>query len=208
MKETILFIGPHPDDIEISCGGSLSYFSKEYYTVCIYLTKGEMGGDPIIREEESKLSCDILGADKIIFGNFRDTCIPYNIETISFLEQQYNRYKPSIIFIPSSKDSHQDHRKTNLSCKAAFRKANRILEYETSSVDNNYNPVFFIDISEFIEIKEKALKMHKTQMHKNAMDYKAIINLSSFRGRQVNVNNAEAFEIVKYLYDNYSNTST
>lgn len=60
----LLAVGAHPDDIEISCGGTLARASAEGYRVAILdLTRGEMGtnGDPETRAEEASRAAGILG---------------------------------------------------------------------------------------------------------------------------------------------------
>ena len=64
MKLDILAIAAHPDDIELSCSGTLASHRDKGYSVGILdLTKGEMGtrGTPEIRLQESEVSAKILG---------------------------------------------------------------------------------------------------------------------------------------------------
>ena len=63
MKADILAIGAHPDDVELSCSGTIAKeISAGKKVVIIDLTKGELGtrGSEKIRELESKKAGDIL----------------------------------------------------------------------------------------------------------------------------------------------------
>lgn len=83
----VLFIGCHPDDIELGCSGTICHFLKKgYEVICVFLTKGERGGDPTVRVRESIEACERLGvrSRNIIFGNFKDTQVPESHETITF----------------------------------------------------------------------------------------------------------------------------
>jgi len=41
--------------------------------------------------------------------------------------------------------------------------------------------------------------MHKSQKEKTYMNYRSMLNLASYRGRQANIEAAEAFEVVRYV---------
>ena len=56
MKVDILAFGAHPDDVELSCGGTLHKAVQEGKVVAVIdLTRGELGtrGSAKIREEEA-----------------------------------------------------------------------------------------------------------------------------------------------------------
>lgn len=65
-KVDILAIGAHPDDIELSCGGTLAKLISEGKKVAIVdLTQGELGtrGTPEIRHQEATEAARILGVE-------------------------------------------------------------------------------------------------------------------------------------------------
>ena len=64
MKINILAIAAHPDDVELSCAGTLiAHKDKGYTTGVIDLTRGEMGtrGTPEQRIEEATEAGKIMG---------------------------------------------------------------------------------------------------------------------------------------------------
>ena len=66
MKLDVLAFGVHPDDVELSCSGTLLIEKKSGKKIGIIdLTKGELGtrGTALTREEESKESTRILELD-------------------------------------------------------------------------------------------------------------------------------------------------
>ena len=66
MPVDVLAIAAHPDDVELTCGGTLaSLKSRGYRFGIVDLTRGEMGtrGTPEIRETEAKRAAQILGAE-------------------------------------------------------------------------------------------------------------------------------------------------
>jgi LmbE family N-acetylglucosaminyl deacetylase len=62
-----------------------------------------------------------------------------------------------------------------------------------------FSPTYFVDISKCVKKKWKALQCHISQKDKRYVAYGSTVSLSSFRGSQVGVPVAEAFEVVKYL---------
>jgi LmbE family N-acetylglucosaminyl deacetylase len=60
----MLAISPHPDDVELCCGGLIAKMTKKGYKVgMVDLTRGEMGteGTAEIRLQEAKKAAQILG---------------------------------------------------------------------------------------------------------------------------------------------------
>ena len=199
-NKNIIAIGAHPDDIELGCGGTISYLSDRGYNVfCIFVTKGEVGGDPIIRQRESKAACDILGAKEVIFGDFIDTEVPNSRDLITFLEKFATDKKPEMVFIPNENDTHQDHRNLSLSCLPAFRKSPTILSYESPSTTSAFIPQFFFNIEAQLPKKKLCLEMHQTQKERDYLEWKAMLSLASYRGNQCGSLYAEAFESVRVL---------
>lgn len=74
-----------------------------------------------------------------------------------------------------------------------------MLAYETPRVTSAFSPNYFVDISRCVESKWNALKCHTSQKSKRYLAYESMVNLASFRGSQVNLRAAEAFEVVRYV---------
>lgn len=199
-SDVIIACGAHPDDVELGCGGTLRAATKlGKRVIAVFLTKGEMSGDPKVRCEESKEALAILGVKDVYFGNFPDTEIPNTHSVLEWLETFYTKYKPETILTHSVNDMHQDHRQVGWLSMAAFRNATRILAYETPRVTAAFAPTYFVDVSDSIKDKWKALRCHISQNEKRYLTYESMINLTSFRGGQVNLSFAEAFEVVRYV---------
>jgi LmbE family N-acetylglucosaminyl deacetylase len=199
--DVILAVGAHPDDIELGCGGTLyKAVQRNAKVIAVFMTKGEKSGEIETRTEESLMALGSLGVTEVYFGDFPDTEIPNNHETIAFLEKFAIKYKPDIVFTHTVNDLHQDHRQVGWLSMAAYRNIPKILAYETPRVrPAQFLPNYFIDITSCVDRKWAALKCHISQQQKRYLAYESTVNLSSFRGSQVGVEAAEAFEIVKYL---------
>ena len=194
----VLAIGAHPDDIEFGCGGTIVLYSKnKHQSYFLVLTNGGKGGDPKLRRKEAIKSSKILGVKKIFFGDLIDTQVSYDISTITVIEKVINKVKPDIILTSSAKEIHQDHCNTALSTFAAARYIPTVLSYELPSTQQNFLAQYYIDISKSIELKMKALKEHRSQMHKLYFSTEAIFGLAKFRGNQIKTKFAEAFEVFR-----------
>jgi LmbE family N-acetylglucosaminyl deacetylase len=202
---TVLAIGAHPDDMELGCAGTLASHSlrgdKVYLLV---LTRGEASGDPVIRERECRESAKVIGASDLFMGGLPDTGVCDGRETIDVIGSILSNVKPDIIYAPSSKDTHQDHRNAGCAVLSACRRCRVILLYEGASTQRDFNPQVFVDITDTFQTKLNATRVFGSQagnhgMYSKAM--KAVEGLAKFRGYQAGVDVAEAFEVGKFIFE-------
>ncbi|MFH1415973.1 MAG: PIG-L deacetylase family protein [Elusimicrobiota bacterium] len=206
MKESILAIAPHPDDIEIGCGGTLLKLAGRYDIHLLILTKGRIGGEGRVKEQEA--SAAILNASKIWWGEYEDTQIPYTRECIDFFEKTINEIDPAIIFINYYRDTHQDHRATANNLQSATRYRRNVLFYEVpTSID--FTPTVFMDIRDVWERKKELLKAHESQINATRVEGLSILDSAEscaiFRGYQSRVKYAEAFMPLRLSLDSCLN---
>lgn len=199
-SKLVMAVGAHPDDIELGCGGTLCQaVLHNIKVVAVFMTKGEQSGKAEERMKESAEALRILGVKEVFFGEFRDAEIPNSHEAIDFLEKFSIDKKPDMVLTHTVNDIHQDHRMVGWLSMSAFRNVPKILAYETPRVTPSFSPHYFLDISNCINDKWKALQCHMSQKTKRYLTYESMVNLASFRGSQVGVRAAEAFEVVRYL---------
>ena len=199
-SDVVLAVGAHPDDIELGCGGTVSAASKlGKKVIAVFMSKGEHSGDPEVRHNESIEALSLLGVKEVYFGDFPDTEIPCSRQAIDFLEAFYTKNKPETILTHTVNDIHQDHRQVGWASVSAFRNAPRLLAYETPRVTPAFSPTYFVDITNCVNDKWTALKCHLSQKTKRYITYESMVNLASFRGSQVSLPAAEAFEVVRYV---------
>lgn len=195
--DRILAIGPHPDDIELGCFGTLAkYKAKGAEVAFVVLTYGGAGGETETRKQESLASAKLLDA-KIYYGELIDTQITDGVGTIKVIEDAINEFKPTIVIVNSPNDTHQDHRNASLAAVSAARFVPTVLFYQTPSSSRSFNPKLFIDITEFIDKKMNAVNIHKSQGENVYMADRAVRGLAEFLGFQVykGGKNFEGFEI-------------
>jgi LmbE family N-acetylglucosaminyl deacetylase len=203
VKLKVLAIASHADDIALGCAGTIAKHVKAHDEVfLLILTRGEEGGDPKMRTEETVKSAAVLGIPQknVHFGNLPDTKMFENLrKAILEIESATDKYNPFRVYTSSSKDRHQDHVATAMAAKAACRKVHQILAYETPSTLVEFSPQAFVDISETLSLKIKSIRMHQSQSRKVYMKAEAARGLARFRGLQAGVKAAEAFEVYRMI---------
>jgi len=185
MKLDLLAFGVHPDDIELSCAGTLLVEKKIGKKVGIVdLTQGELGtrGTAQTRKEESENSAVILGVDirenlEMADGFFRN-----DEENQRKIIKVLRKYRPEIILCNAPDDRHPDHgRSAQLVNDAAFLSG--LIKIETNDEHGNsqeawrpkyvfnyiqdiyFNPDFVIDITEVFDKKIEAIDAFSTQFY-------------------------------------------
>lgn len=203
-----LFIGAHPDDVEIGCLGTINRHVRNKDKVFVMVvTDGERGNGNPKKYDRLRESIGCLGqvgvskshviplhlpdtglfkSRDLLFDKIENFCLKENVDTI---------------YVSSEKDYHQDHVVIFDETVRAARMVPNLLRYEsTSSTLPTFSPNLFIDISEFIDEKSKLLKSHQSQNGKHYLKDGAVKALAKFRGNQVKSPGfAEAFEIFRMV---------
>jgi len=204
--KVVLAVGAHPDDIELGCSGTLARHKANGDKVyLLVLTKGEASGNIKVRENECRKAAKILGVDRLFFGGLEDTKVDDGRETIDVIEKVVNEVKPDLMYAPSRKDAHQDHRNTGHATLSAGRRCNMILFYEGASTQKDFVPQVFVDIKNAFNLKRKVIHAFGSQLNGKRKGYaiaaKAIVGLAQFRGYQAGLDLAEAFEVGKFIFE-------
>lgn len=204
--KVVLAVGAHPDDIELGCSGTLARHKMNGDKVyLLVLTKGEASGDIKLREKECREVAEMLDADRLVFGGLEDTKVHDGRETIDVIEHVVNEVKPDIIYAPSCKDTHQDHRNAGHATLSAGRRCKMILQYEGASTQRNFVPEVFVDIKDTFELKKRLIRLFGSQLNGHNGQYSraanALTGLASFRGYQAGLSVAEAFEVGKFIFE-------
>ena len=226
MSKNVLLIFAHTDDETIACGGTIKKLVKNNYKVyAMSFTDGvssRQTGVKKLKIEKEKRFRNAFKAAKILGFNWIENLdYPDNeLDKISLLnlvkeiEKVKKKIKPKIVITHNISDLNVDHRKIAESVITAFRpkyneKTLKILfseipsatDYRSLKNKNVFSPNHFVDIEKEIYTKISALKCYKSEMLKypNSRSIKGIENLAKFRGNQVGMKFAEAFEIFRSL---------
>ncbi len=182
MSVDILAIGAHPDDIEMTIGGTLAKLRDRGRSLAIAdLTRGEMAtrGTPETRAEEAAAAADALGAVERTNLDLGDGWLQDTMEARTRVIELIRRVQPTIVFANYWDDVHPDHRATgeivrNVMYPVGF--ANfpaqgppcRPREFLFFMQHWPFNPSFIIDISESFHRKMEAVRCYQSQLHNPA----------------------------------------
>ncbi len=197
----ILAIWPHPDDIELWCFGTMCKFANEWHDVhFLVLSKGEWWTEKWNRVKEAKKSSELLKC-KLHLEDLPDRYMSHWAETISVIEEYVKSIKPDIVFIPSWKDIHQDHRAVHEASMVAVRLIDEIYIYQAPSTTTEFNPNVYFDITNYVDLKHKAVKIHSSQWWKVYMAERAVQWLAEYRAFDIFRNDKymEAFEAFRIV---------
>lgn len=196
-----LFVGAHPDDFELACGGTVAMLVDAGHEVRgITMSHGHEGGNSGTRLDEAREGAKFLGMASLEIHDFPDTTLhSVEREMTLVVEQAIDEFEPDVIFTHSAHDQHQDHASVHASVLRAARFQSSILCFESPSVTRLFDPSVFMDITRYLDVKVRAVQVHRDQSGKPYMTAQRIKGLAAFRGAQAKVSAAEGFEPVRLL---------
>jgi len=185
MQLDILAFGVHPDDVELSCSGTLLASIHQGKKVGIVdLTRGELGtrGSAEIRDREAADAAKILGVHHRENLRMADGFFTHSEENIRKIIVVLRKFRPSVILANAVEDRHPDHgRSAKLVADAAFLAG--LQKIETVDEDGNpqqafrptqvfhyiqdrvLTPDFVFDVTPFYEKKMESIRAYTTQFY-------------------------------------------
>src|SRR6202795_2682755 len=112
MKLDLLAIGPHPDDVELTSGGTLLKMAEEgYRTGILDLTQGETGtrGTPETRLREAARAGKILGVKVRRNLGLPDAHLRVCDEQKVAIDEVLREFEPRTVILPYWEGRHPDH---------------------------------------------------------------------------------------------------
>jgi LmbE family N-acetylglucosaminyl deacetylase len=206
----VLAFAPHADDVEIGMGGTIARLVDNNYNVkvinLIIPCEDKLGiGSDIakkIRWIEAEKASEILGVQMDVL-DLDPYSFAYSREMTKLFDTMIRDFDPGHVFMTWEHDSHQDHQALAKIIYGATRKNScSLYMYETmipgGISTNSFRPQMFVDISDQISKKKDSIDAYESVFGNNTMS-DAIIGRASFRGSQIGVEYAEAFEVVKEI---------
>ena len=178
MKQTdCLAFGPHPDDIELFCGGLLVKIKKQGYTTGVVdLTRGELStnGSVETRQAEADEASRILGLDLRQNLGLADGYLESTPTNRRSVIEVIRSLRPQICLIPYWEDRHPDHQAAARLLERAIFDAG-LIKIKTGEeayrpeiilyymLHQFFTPSFIVDISEEMEYKMAAIRAYVSQ---------------------------------------------
>lgn len=184
MKLDILAFAAHPDDVELSCSGTLMRHVDQGKRVGIIdLTAGELGsrGSAALRLQEVEVASNIMRISVRENLFFRDGYFENDeVHRLRIIEC-IRKYKPEIVLANAPSDRHPDHgRAAKLVVDAAFysglvkittdidgqpQEAHRPRAVYHYIQDRMLTPDFVVDVTPYVSRKIEAIQAFKTQFY-------------------------------------------
>ena len=184
MKLDVLVFAAHPDDAELSMGGTIAKFTSNGLSVGVVdLTKAELStrGDVMTRSRETAEASKVLKLKVRENLGIKDGGIIINQENLKKVIVLIRKFNPSILFAPYFNDRHPDHiDASNLAKRAVF--SSGLEKFKTSLSGKSqkayrpkkifyymqtyvFEPSFIVDISDYFPLKMEAVQKFKSQFH-------------------------------------------
>jgi bacillithiol biosynthesis deacetylase BshB1 len=179
-KLDVLAIGPHPDDVELGCGGTLALAARQGRRVGIlHLTRGERGtrGTAEQRLAEAEQAAAALGAVELAFLDCGDGALRCGEPEEDALIEVLRTWRPELVLGPPRHDRHPDHERGHrLVAAAAFysglraRGSRAMAAHRPAAVfsymqHHSFEPSFVVDVTAVWEAKMAALAAYRSQLY-------------------------------------------
>jgi LmbE family N-acetylglucosaminyl deacetylase len=220
-----MVITPHPDDMEIGCGGTLAHWAKQGTEVYVVLcTDGASGSSDRsmdserlrkLRNQEELDACRALGVKELVTLNYPDGGLEDTEDFLRDAVRAIRKLRPEVVLCQDPyrrQHQHRDHRKAaTVALDAVYpyardhlhfselaneglepHKVGTVLMWAADEQDT------FIDISDAIEEKVKALLCHKSQIRSEWEGGQFLREMGRRYGLRSGYDFAEAFRSVYF----------
>jgi LmbE family N-acetylglucosaminyl deacetylase len=220
----IFVVAAHPDDEMLGCGGTLARLRAQGANITILL----LGEGPLARETEKEEHAAVsshaaqsalaaaacLDIKDVRFANLPDNrfdTVPL-LDIVRIIETCAADVQPGCVFTHHAGDLNMDHHITHRAVMTAFRplpgttpptllsfEVLSSTEYSSSSLAESFQPNVYVDISSYLEVKQRALKAYASEMRPwpHPRSYEAVEHLAKLRGSQCGKDVAEAFMLCR-----------
>jgi bacillithiol biosynthesis deacetylase BshB1 len=229
MKLDILAFAAHPDDVELSCSGTLmKHIAAGKRVGIVDLTQGELGSRGTIqtRYAEAHEASNIMGVEIRVNLKMADGFFELNEANKLLVIEQIRKFQPEIVLANAVSDRHPDHGKAaKLVSEACFLSGLRRVETQCDGIpqvahrpkavyhyiqDNYMKPDFSVDVTDFIDRKIECIRAYKTQFYDpNSPEPQTPISGKEFfdfikgrmmqYGRPIGVEYAEGFTVQREI---------
>jgi N-acetylglucosamine malate deacetylase 1 len=198
----VVFIGAHPDDIELGCGALIAHIAGQCEIICLTLSDNKKNPKLQKLVEEHHQSMQILGVSKenVIVEAFETRKFLHaRQEILEYLVQLNAKHHPDIVFVHTTSDIHQDHSTATQETLRAFR-GTSVLGFDCIRSSYGFFPHFLVEVmEEDVQKKIDALAVYKTYASKYYFDPKLTRATLIRHGALAEKPYAEGFDILRIV---------
>jgi N-acetylglucosamine malate deacetylase 1 len=177
MTLDLLAVAPHPDDVELTCGGTVLKMAEAgYRTGILDLTQGETGtrGTPEIRAREAARAAKILGVKIRRNAGLPDAHLRVCDEQKAVIAEIIRELQPRTVILPYWEGRHPDHyTAATLAYEACFVAGLknypaagdpfRPFKIIYAAAYSTVTPTFAVDITKQYERRRRAILAYSSQ---------------------------------------------
>jgi N-acetylglucosamine malate deacetylase 1 len=225
MRLDVLAIAAHPDDVELTCGGTMAKMARKgYRTGILDLTRGEMGtrGTAETRLKEAAAAARILGVR--VRGNLGlpDAGVEVNEENKLAVAAKIREWQPHTVILPYWEGRHPDHTNgARLAYEGCFLaglkklplggQAYRPFKILYSAMYQDVRASFAVDITAHFGRRRRAILAYRSQFQPPRGERRGKVHLPldqlegemnllvRYYGRMIGVGYAEPFLVKEIL---------
>jgi N-acetylglucosamine malate deacetylase 1 len=225
MKLDLLAIAPHPDDVELTCGGTMIKMAEAgYRTGILDLTRGETGtrGSPETRLREAARAAQVMGTRIRRNLGLPDAHLRLCDEHKAAIAEVIRELEPRTVILPYWEGRHPDHyTAAQLAYEACFvaglknyplsGDAFRPFKIVYAAAYADVRPTFAVDITKQYDRRRKAILAYASQFRPTGKDRRSKVALpldelegrmndtARHYGRMIGVKYAEGFVVKEVL---------
>jgi len=226
MKLDLLAIAPHPDDVELTCGGTLIKMARRGRRIGILdLTGGEMGtrGSVDIRRREAAAAARLLGVAHRENLGLPDAHLELRMDYKLAIARRIRALQPRTVILPCSTGRHPDHyTASQLGYEGCFLAGLKRLDIEGEAFrpfkilyatiyDRTVRPTFVVDITREFARRNRAIYAYSSQFQPKGREKRSKVFLpldrlvqqvglvARFYGEMAGVEYAEPFLVKEVM---------
>jgi N-acetylglucosamine malate deacetylase 1 len=198
----LLFIGAHPDDIELGCGAFISNVAGLTEVLCLTLSDNQKNPALTNLVQEHYCSMAVLGVprERVLLETFETRKFPHaRQEILEYLFKLNRDFGPDVVFVHTRQDIHQDHATATEETLRAFR-GKTVLGFDCLRSSYGFFPHFLAEVTEKdVECKISALGEYKTYTDKYYFDSNILRATLIRHGALAERPFAEGFDILRIV---------
>lgn len=198
----ILFLGAHPDDIELGCGALIANQVNSAEIICATLSDNQKNPSLNNVVAEHFASMRILGVKKenVILGSFETRrFLQLRQEILEFLISLNKDYAPDVVFVHTQADLHQDHNAVTQEALRAFR-GTSVFGYDVIRSSQGFFPTFLVEVTgSDLDQKVNSLAAYKTYADKYYFAPELTKSILIRNGALCERKYAEGFDILRIV---------
>lgn len=198
----VLFLGAHPDDIELGCGALVHHVVRHTDVLCVTLSDNQKNPDLKDVLEEHYEAMAVLGVpkEKIVLGPFTTRVFHESRQDIlEYFLKLRREFHPDLIFVHSKQDVHQDHLTMTDEALRAFRGIT-VLGFDVVRSSYGFFPHFLVEVTEEdVNKKIEALSKYETYRDRYYFNSELTRSIMVRHGALAERPFAEGFDILRIV---------